>query len=398
MKRTINWSYEWVYSLAVALLFLAVVLRTLLLYGALPVVLGRDLALLAAWLVLFLAAPSLTRRWRGFLPVYLVVQPALVVLLLLSPDPPDYFAILFGLLSLQAMQLLDPRPAVSYIAVFTPLIAIPLIHTTGLLNALAFALVYTAANALLAFYSLSARRAIEANARVQAMQAELRAANLQLQANSEQLKQLAVARERSRLARDLHDSVTQTVFSMTLTTQSALLLLDRDPGRVKEQLGHLSDLARGALAEMQTLIAELRPEGAAPAGLAASLRQHVAGRQLPDGLTVSVEVQGDRRLAPAEELALFRISQEALNNVVKHAHAARACVSLHLADPLWIEIEDDGRGFDLAQAGQSHGIGLSSMRERAAEIGWKLRVTSAPGAGTHIRVEKEASYDGPGQD
>jgi signal transduction histidine kinase len=142
---------------------------------------------------------------------------------------------------------------------------------------------------------------------------------------------------------------------------------------------------------MRVLISELRPEKVAEGGLAAALRRHLADRPLPDNLLVSLEVEGDplARLSPAEEQGLFRIAQEALNNIVKHAQASQACIRLHLAEPpWWIEIQDQGQGFDLRQARDGGRVGLISMGERAAEIGWNLHVITSPGAGTRIRVEK----------
>jgi signal transduction histidine kinase len=152
-------------------------------------------------------------------------------------------------------------------------------------------------------------------------------------------------------------------------------------------LERLNLLARNALSEMQLLIAELKPE-AAPAGLAAALKNYLAGSHLPDNLSVTLEVEGDQRLDAAEEQGLFHIVQEALNNIVKHSQAATAQIRLHLADPFWIEVEDQGRGFDLDQGRNSGRVGLSSMRERAAEIGWELHIETSPGSGTKIRVEK----------
>lgn len=391
MKRGITWSYEWFYSLTVVLLFLAVVLRTLLIYRADSAVLGRDLALLLAWLTLLVSQPSLSRRRPRYSLFYLVLQSILLLAMMLSPDSPDYFAILFAVLSMQTMQMFSPRVAAVAIAIFTPLIALALVRLVGPLAAIAFALVYTAANTLFGFFALAARRAGEENCRNQAMLQELQVANRRLQDYARQRERLTAARERNRLARELHDSVTQTVFSMTLTTQSALLLLDREPGRVGAQLDRLSELANSALAEMQTLISELRPETTGGAGLATALRHHLAERRLPENLAVSLEVAGDRPLAPAEEQGLFRIAQEALNNVGKHARASRACVRLDLTEPGWMEIEDDGQGFNLQQVKSQGGIGLASMAERAAEIGWDLRVLTAPGAGTRIRVEKGGS-------
>jgi signal transduction histidine kinase len=392
MNRPIAWSYPWVYYLTVLLLFLAVVVRSLLIYAATPGLLKPILIVLAVWLVVFLGEPVLTRRWRAFFFVYLAVESTAIALLLLSPDSPDYFAILFALLSMRVMQRFEPRPGGLFIAAFTPLTAIPLIYSTGPLDAFAFTLLYIAADALFGYFSLAARRASQANERNQAMQAELQEANQRLLAYTDQVKQLARARERNRLARELHDSVTQTVFSMTLTAQSARLLLDRDPARVGAQLDHLNALAKSALSEMQTLISELRPENLVQAGLAATLRRHLTERAFPEGLTVSLEVEGDgEALSPKEEQALFRIAQEALNNVVKHAGASQACVHLHLSQPPWIEIADNGRGFAGDPRAEPGGVGLSSMRERAQEAGWELKILTAPGAGVRVRVEKRMS-------
>jgi signal transduction histidine kinase len=393
MKRMADSAYQWVYYLTAFLLLLATVLRTLIVYGTAPTVVVRDLALLAIWAVLFAGEPVITRRWQASFFVYLAVQTALVAAMMLGPQSPDYFAILFGLLSMRIVQQLNPWPSVMCIAAFALVIAATLMPGTGLLLAVIFAMTYSAASAFFAYASLEARRVIEAHSRNEVMQEELRERNRQLQAYSDRLKQLAVERERHRIARDLHDSVTQTVFSMTLTVQSAMLLLDRDPARLKPLLDHLSDLARSALAEMQTLVAELRPSGTVQAGLVAALRRHIAERTFPEQLSVSLEAEGDQELTPAEEQGLFRIAQEALNNIAKHAGASRACLHVRLTEPVWIEITDNGRGFAVESAGQHGGMGLPGMQERAAEIGWDLQVTSTPGEGTRIHVQRGGRDD-----
>jgi signal transduction histidine kinase len=388
LKRSLVWSFDWVYYLIVSLVFAAVLLRSILLFKDVPGVLAPILALLAAWLTLFLCEPALSRRWKNFFPLYLGVQAILATALLFSPDPPDYFALLFAILSMQLMGRLNPRAGSIWIGAFSLLIVPPLVIHSGLVTGIAFGLIYTAADALFGASALTNRRAMQARASNQALLQELQENNQKLQAYSKQLGQLAVERERSRLGRELHDSVTQTVFSMTLTTQSALILLESNPARVKAQLDRLEELAKSAMAEMQTLISELKPAQMAGGGLAAALRQHLAERHLPEDLPVTLEVSGEAALLPAEEQGLFRIAQEALNNIVKHARASQACLRLHLAEPLWIEIEDNGQGFDPGQAGQGGGVGLSSMGERAAEIGWELAVYSEPGKGTRIKVSK----------
>jgi signal transduction histidine kinase len=241
---------------------------------------------------------------------------------------------------------------------------------------------------LFASYGLAARRATQAHQRTLALMRELRDVNYELEAYSGRLERLAVARERQRLMRDLHDSVTQTVFSMTLTTQSALLLFERDPALVGAQLQRLAELTQAAQSEMKALVSELRPSQE-EAGLAAILRRHLAGHALPDDLSVSLEVQGDQRLSPAEEQGLFRIAQEALNNIVKHAGASRAVVRLRLEEPLGMEIADQGRGFHPDRDNNPQGLGLAGMRERAVGIGWNLQIVTAPGAGTRVVVEKD---------
>jgi NarL family two-component system sensor histidine kinase LiaS len=249
-------------------------------------------------------------------------------------------------------------------------------------------LIYTGFSAFLGTCALATRRAQAAHTKNQTLAQQLQEGNQELQAYSARLEGMAVARERNRLARELHDSVTQTVFSMNLTAQSALLLFDRDRPRVGGQLERLSQLAQSALSEMQLLISELPPEGGASGGLVPALRRHLASSRLPESLSVSLEVEEAGPLPPAAEQALFGIAQEALNNIVKHAQASHAQIRLHLAEPFWMEIEDQGQGFDLQRAQSSGRVGLMHIRERAAEIGWNLQIITSPGAGTRIRVEK----------
>jgi len=387
MKRSADWAHQWIFYLTAGFLFGAVLLRTLLVYRNNPE-LGRVLGLLAVWLALFASEAAISPKWPRYSPIYLALQTGLVVVLLAQPGRRDYFAVLFALLGMQAMQRLNPKPGALWISLFTPLMVLLLIKTYGAFEAIALAVIYTALNVFVASYALATRRAQAARAQNQALASELQEANRQLQAYSKQLEQLAVTRERHRLARELHDSVTQTIFSMTLTTQSALLLLDRDPRQASDQLDRLHQLSQSALAEMRVLISELRPEKVAEGGLVAALRRHLADRRLPESLAVSLEVEGDQPLSSAEEQGLFRIAQEALNNIVKHAQASEAGIRLHLLEPLWLEIKDQGQGFDLQRARDSGHVGLSSIGERAAEIGWSLSIIAAPGAGTCIRVEK----------
>jgi signal transduction histidine kinase len=202
-------------------------------------------------------------------------------------------------------------------------------------------------------------------------------------------QEAAVLEERSRLARDLHDSISQQLFSMTLTAQAARVQLEKNPARTAAQLERLQETAAVALAEMRALIFQLRPPGLSEQGLVAALQQHVAALGRREGLTVNLVVSGEERYARGVEQAIYRIVQEALNNVVKHAGACRVAIALDLQpDRTTLRVSDDGAGFDLSVLEPSSGrhLGLISMRERAAEIGGQMELRSCPGQGTEVVV------------
>jgi PAS domain S-box-containing protein len=205
----------------------------------------------------------------------------------------------------------------------------------------------------------------------------------------QQAEQIAVANERSRLARDLHDAVSQTLFSASLIADVLPRLWLRNPVEAQRRLEELRMLNRGALAEMRMLLLELRPSALTEArfpDLLLQLGEAVAGRA---GIHVDTDIDPtvrELRMPPEPQVALYRIAQEALNNVMKHSGAHNAWIRLHHATPhLCMEIRDDGRGFDLQQTNHEH-LGLLIMRERAQSIAAELDVTSMPGRGTSIAV------------
>jgi signal transduction histidine kinase len=378
--------------IAASLYFVAVSLRAWLFFRDGPY-LGRALGLLLLWLLLIASEPFISRRWRAYFPIYVILQTALVFLLVAAPGTPDFVGALLGVLSMQVMLRLPTRVGAAWIG----LCAVILVLVLGKAyqnQAIALALIYVAAMIFLGSYTRTIRLAGATRLENQALADELEQANRRLQDYAAQLEQLAAARERNRLARELHDSVTQTVFSMNLTTQSAALLFERDRGVVAAQLERLYELARSALAEMQLLIDELKPGPAQQARLPDALSQLLAEGRFSGSLSVSLDVEGDQPLGPAEEQGLFHIAQEALNNVLKHARTSQAQVRLHLQEPFWMEVEDHGQGFDPGHAQRSGHVGLGSMREWAAEIGWSLQIETSPGVGTRVRVEKSGLEEG----
>jgi signal transduction histidine kinase len=383
---------RWVFVMTVAFLYTASVLRSLLTFegGQLALV----LVLLAAWLILLLSEPVLSRLWEQYFIPCAAMQALTVAVLLTQSNSSDFFALLLAVTSMQAIQRWGPRSAAILMALFAALMVLALNDENSLTQAVTYSALYTIANVFLATYALAAKRATEARLHNETLVGELQEANRRTADYARRAERLAGARERQRLARELHDSVTQTLFSMTLTAQSARLLLGRQPQQVTAQLDQVEHLAHSALTEMDALSAALPPQAVSEEGLVARVQRHISERTHQDGLSVSLEVEGDERPAAGDEAALLRIVQEALNNVVKHAEASHAVVRLCLRHPFTLVIEDQGRGFDRRRV-SGRGVGLTSMTERADEIGWRLTVTSAPGAGTRVVAEEALSEGGP---
>ncbi len=207
----------------------------------------------------------------------------------------------------------------------------------------------------------------------------------------QQAEQLAVLGERQRLARELHDSVTQSLYSVTLYANAAALALAAGKGAVTAgYLQELQETAQEGMRDMRLLIFQLHPPVLEAEGLVAALQARLAAVEGRAGLQTEFRVEGERRLPIAIEEELFWIAQEALNNVRKHAAARRVTVHLHFtASTIDLEVADDGVGFDL-QAVRSEGRGsggLRSIAERAARVGGRLTHESQPGKGTRLHVE-----------
>ena len=197
----------------------------------------------------------------------------------------------------------------------------------------------------------------------------------------------AALEERQRLARELHDSVSQALYGISLGTRSARSLLDRQPERVGERLDYVMKMAEAAISEMRALIFELRPETLETEGLALALAKQASAMHSRHGLEVHTEIGDEPALTFVEKQALYRIAQEALHNVVKHARAQRVSLELgRTPGRVVLEIRDDGVGFDTRASFPGH-IGLESMRERAEGLGGSFSLSSTPGEGTTLRVE-----------
>jgi signal transduction histidine kinase len=217
--------------------------------------------------------------------------------------------------------------------------------------------------------------------------AALAVANAQ---RTERTRELSVAEERARLARELHDSVTQTLFSLTLAAESAAALAEAGDAGLTEQLGQVRELARTGLAEMRSMVGTLRPVDAGADGLAEALRKRVDLLRRVHDVRLSLRARGPARLQDRTvEREVLLVASEALANALQHAGAASIEVTLDTGgDAVRLVVADDGTGFDLAGTRrESRRLGLTSMRERAEALGGTVHVDTAPGAGTRVTLE-----------
>jgi signal transduction histidine kinase len=207
----------------------------------------------------------------------------------------------------------------------------------------------------------------------------------------ERSRELSVLSERNRLALELHDAVSQKLFSVVLTAEAAATLLERDREATRAQLDRVGELAREALDELRSLIEELRPADLERDGLGGALRKQVEVLRSLHPAEIQIEVAEVGAGEPERDHDLLRIAQEALQNALRHAAARR--VTVRLAEPgdaLELEVADDGIGFDpSAPELRARRLGLTSMEERAHRIGGELEIRSQPGRGTAVRLRIE---------
>jgi signal transduction histidine kinase/ligand-binding sensor domain-containing protein len=245
---------------------------------------------------------------------------------------------------------------------------------------------FVCAAAILALFRLRVRRIETRNRELEELVAK-RTAELTNRAAAE-----AVAEERGRLARELHDSVTQSLHGSTMLAEAGHRLAQAGEfDRAKGYFSRLGEISQQALKEMRLLVYELRPAAIGEIGLAEALRQRLEVVERRSGVEVQLQIESSFKLPENTEHALYRIAQEALNNALKHSKSEHIDVSIKVdknppAPRLILEVSDKGRGFDPDEAGTKSGIGLTSIRERTTMLGGTLEINTKPGKGTSIRV------------
>jgi signal transduction histidine kinase len=205
----------------------------------------------------------------------------------------------------------------------------------------------------------------------------------------ERSHELSVLSERNRLALELHDAVSQKLFSLVLSAEAAGTLLDRDVDAARTQVFRIREVAGEALDELRSLILELRPPDLARDGLCGALRKHVDVLRRLHGIPIDLELDAGVSAGMRGDPEILRIAQEALQNALRHAAAQHLSVRLGADDGLLVlEVSDDGAGFEPGDPElRSRRLGLTSMEERAQRLGGRLEIRSTPGAGTAVRLE-----------
>lgn len=333
----------------------------------------------------------LGQRMRAYAHLYLLLQTILVIALSILPIQLDFFSALYLPLSGQAMLLFWRRVGYFWVAVFSAAMTGAILYQYRFTAGLPLLILYAVGYLFIATYANMTLQAEAARQESDQLLNELQEAHQQLQEYAQQVEDLAVMEERNRLARELHDSVTQALYAMRLETESAIRQLAA--GKNDIALEHLQELRQGvqqALQEMRLLIYELRPPALEKEGLVTALKSRLETVEARTGIEVAFHAEGHGDLPAEVELGLYRIAQEALNNILKHSQARKVILDLSLDDGLAVmEIKDDGIGFDASRKASSDGggMGLQGMRERAIQVGGTLQLTAAPGEGTQVKVE-----------
>jgi len=344
--------------------------------------------ILIAYAVLLILNEAIIRDSEIRAHIYLAVQTVLIIGGMLLYYELDFFAILFMPLGGQAVFILPRKKAITWIAIFSITIVIGQLTQFEFPNGLPFTFLYLAGLFFVASFSTTMLRTNEARIQSDRLLDELQQAHDQLLNFAGQAEELATAKERNRLARELHDSVAQTLYGLTLQAEAAARELNAGRAdKATEQLHEIRDSAQQSLQETRLLIFELRPPILEQEGLVAALRTRLESVESRSGLKAQIQLQELGQLPAKIEAGLYGISNEALNNILKHARASVIKVALKKeSDKVILEIQDNGVGFDVSSAEAQSGMGLSGMKERAEQFGGNLQIQSSAN-GTTIRVE-----------
>jgi signal transduction histidine kinase len=345
-------------------------------------------AFLLVYGMLVMLQPIITRGPDYKAHLYFGVQTVIINASMMLFYEIDFFGLLFMPLAVQALFRFPRKTAYVWITIFALVMSIGQMIQFGRLEGVSFVFLYLAALLLIVYFVSLMLRADEARIQSDQLLDELQQAHQKLQTYAGQAEELAVAKERNRLARELHDSVAQTLYGLTLQAEAALRKLSfGETSEVASYLREIRDSSQQTLKETRLLIFELRPPVLEKEGLAPALRARLESVESRSGLKTQVNLQEVGRLPVGVETGLYGISSEVLNNILKHAHASEIRVSLQeTAGRVVLEIADNGIGFDPEVSDSQGGLGLKGMKERAEQIGGRLQICSGE-KGTQVKME-----------
>jgi signal transduction histidine kinase len=346
--------------------------------------------LIGVYLLLLFAEPLLVRQNRKRATIYMIAQIAIIWALALNMLGEDFWTLMICPLVAQAMVNFEPRTGYIFTGIFTGTMIILILPSLGPASGIPLMLIYGSAYFLMAAFIVIVREVAAARDESQKQKAELQLAHQQLQDYTERAEELAVLQERNRLARELHDSVTQSLHSATLLAEAGQRRASSgDIEKAREYILRLGEISQQALREMRLLVYELRPMALSGVGLIGALQQRLDAVERRSGVEVKLTMDDEIKIPEDIEEDFYRIAMEALNNALKHANPASVKVALReVKKPegpcIELAVSDDGIGFDPANEENQEGFGLASMRERIEKLGGNLEILSAPGEGTQI--------------
>jgi signal transduction histidine kinase len=356
--------------------------------NALPLI-ALGLAYLVVGLVGLPVAGPQAPLWRNLL--YFAVQIAITTAILYLARLSGFISLLLFPLASNAAEILPSRWAVVVWAILIGVFVAVAALLAGWATAFSAGMVVAAGMAFVVAFTYFALRERAARQEVERLAAELSAANHKLREYAAQVDELATARERNRLAREIHDSLGHYLTVINVQLEAAALLMDADAARAREATRKAQSLAQEGLAEVRRSVAALRAAPAASRPLPEAV-EALAEECRAAGILVNLQVKGAARaLAPAVELALYRTTQEALTNIRKHARASRVDLTLDYAPGVVrLRVHDNGVGAAPDSVEANGGFGLLGLRERLQLVGGQVQLTTAPGQGFTLAAEAPA--------
>lgn len=320
--------------------------------------------------------------WKKYL--YLGIQSAIVIPLFFLGDSWSVFPILFFVLASQAMLILPQKSGLTWIGIFIVITGIAFIISIGWQNGLLTLLPYSGGYIFFGAFAGALARAREAQKRSDDLLEELQIANQQLIQYASQVEELAVAEERNRLAREMHDTIGHRLTVSAVQLEGAHKLIDKEPARAETMIGVVREQVKEALSELRSTVATLREPLYSDLSLQAAVKRVIESFEQASDLTIETRVAGELpEVSDAQRIAFSRALQECLTNIQKHAQAKHAWIDLDCSrGSIELQVADDGKGIPTGEAGR--GFGLLGMKERAEQLGGTVSIEARPDRGTIV--------------